>query len=137
MIRYVLILAATITIFSCTSNKDVVMIDSTKAEADSAEYILADSTEYILIVNEIDFENWLITNNRQIWYHSHEFYKAWNKIYVREFNWRVLKGADHPFNEIINYDFVTDYGIELDYRLYWYFMFIQKKYDVSLFASSY
>lgn len=129
MIRYVLILATTITIFSCTSNKDVVMIDSAKAEVDSIEYIL--------IVNEIDFENWLVTNNRQIGYHSHDFYKAWNKIYVREFNWRVSRGADHPFNEIINYDFVTDYGIELDYRLYWYFMFIQNKYDVSLFASSY
>ena len=129
MIRLLLILASVITIFSCSTNKDLVTIENTPE--------VIDSTEYILVVNEIDFENWLVTNNRQIWYHSHEFYKAWNKIYVREFNWRVSQGADHPFNEIINYDFVTDYGIELDYRLYWYFMFIQKKYDVSLFASSF
>ena len=129
MIRLVLILASVIAIFSCSTNKDLVTIENIPE--------VIDSTEYILVVDEIDFENWLVTNYRQIWYHSHEFYKAWNRIYVREFNWRVSRGADHPFNEIINYDFVTDYGIELDYRLYWYFMFIQKKYNVSLFASSY
>ncbi|MCD4729595.1 MAG: DUF6146 family protein [Bacteroidales bacterium] len=129
MIRLILILASIIVHFSCGSHKDIVRIEK---EPDDV-----DSVEYILIVDEIDFDSWMITNSKRIWYYSHEYYKAWNKIYVNEFNSRVLIGANHPFTELIFYNITTDYGIELDYRLYWYFMFIQKKYDVSLFASRY
>ncbi len=129
MIRYLLIVASVVTLFSCGSNKELVKIENATNDIDS--------TEYILIVDEFGFNSWMITNSKRIWYYSQEYYKAWNKIYVKEFNWRVLKGADHPFNELIYYDFAIDYGIELDYRLYWYFIFIQKKYDVSLFTSRY
>jgi len=127
MIRLILIVASIIVLYSCGSHKDVVTIEN---ESDNV-----DSVEYMLIVDEVDFDSWMVTNSKRIWYYSHEYYKAWNKIYVNEFNFRVLKGADHPFTELIYYDFTTDYGIKLDYRLYWYFMFIQKKYNVSLFAS--
>ena len=129
MISLILILASIIVLFSCGSQKDIVRIEN---ESDSV-----DSVEYILIVDEIDFDSWMITNSKRIWYYSHEYYKAWNRIYVNEFNSLVLIGANHPFTELIFYNITTDYGIELDYRLYWYFMFIQKKYDVSLFASRY
>ncbi len=129
MLRYLFILASVFVIISCGSNSDIVRIDN---EANPA-----DSTEYMLIVDEINFDSWMITNSKRIWYYSHEYYQAWNKIYVSEFNSRVLRSAHRPFTELINYDYSIDYGIELDYKLYWYFMFIQEKYDVSLFAARY
>ena len=129
MLRYLFILASVFVIISCGSNSDIVRIDN---EANPA-----DSTEYMLIVDEINFDSWMITNSKRIWYYSHEYYQTWNKIYVSEFNSRVLRSAHRPFTELINYDHSIDYGIELDYKLYWYFMFIQEKYDVSLFAARY
>lgn len=127
--RFLFIIISAIFLIACTSQKDVIKI------ADESNNV--DSVEYMLIVDEINFDTWMITNSRRIWYHSHEFYRAWNRIYVGEFNSRVLKGAHRPFTELINYDYSIDYGIELDYKLYWYFMFIQEKYDVSLFAARY
>lgn len=123
----VFIIASIIALYSCSSNSDIVRIDN--------EVLDKDSTEYMLIVDEINFDSWMITNSKRIWFHSHEYYQAWNKIYVSEFNARVLNGATRPFTEMINYDYTIDYGIELDYKLYWYFMFIQEKYGVSLFAT--
>jgi hypothetical protein len=114
--------------FSCSTSQETVKSNNADIETDSVEYVL--------FVDEVDFEFWLVTNNKQMWYYSHNFYKSWNQIFIREFNWRVMQGWDHPFNELIYYDFNKDYGIELDYRLYWYFIFIQEKYNVTLFASS-
>lgn len=127
--RYVLIIVSAIFLFACNTQKDIVKIESESNQIDSVEYIL--------IVDEINFDSWMITNSKPIWYYSHVYYQAWNKIYVSEFNSRVLNGARQPFLELINYNFSIDYGIELDYKLYWYFIFIQEKYDVSLFAGRY
>lgn len=124
--RYVLVIVGIIFLFGCGSQKEVVKIES---ESDTL-----DSTEYSLIVDEIDFDTWMITNSKRIWFYSHEYYQSWNKIYVSAFNSRVLYGAHRPFNEFINYDHSINYGIELDFKLYWYFMFIQEKYDISLVA---
>jgi len=91
MIRLILIVASIIVLYSCGSHKDVVTIEN---ESDNV-----DSVEYMLIVDEVDFDSWMVTNSKRIWYYSHEYYKAWNKIYVNEFNFRVLKGADHLWGD--------------------------------------
>lgn len=127
--RYVFIIFSAILLFSCGSQKDIVRIES---ESDSI-----DSVEYILIVDELGFESWMATNTKRVWYYTYEYYQAWNRIYVIEFNQRVLTGADYPFVKTIHYDNSIDYGLELNYKLYWYFMFIQKKYNVSLLASGF
>jgi len=125
--RFVFIILSAILLFACNSQKDIVKIENESSNIDSVEYIL--------IVDEINFNSWMITNSRPMRYYSHPYYKAWNKIYVGEINSRVLNGAQIPFTELINYNYSIDYGIELDYQLYWYFIFIQKKYDVTLFAA--
>lgn len=126
---YVFIIVGAILLYSCGSQKDVVRIES---ESDNV-----DSVEYILIVDELGFESWMATNSKRIWYYSDAYYKTWNSIYVIEFNHRVLTGADYPFIETIFYDTSIDYGVALNYRLYWYFMFIQEKYNVTLLATGF
>ena len=91
--RFLFIIISAIFLIACTSQKDVIKI------ADESNNV--DSVEYMLIVDEINFDTWMITNSRRIWYHSHEFYRAWNRIYVGEFNSRVLNGAHRPFTELM------------------------------------
>ena len=86
---------------------------------------------YELIVDDPGYETWLVTNAKPIGYYSKSYYEAKNKIYVIDWNAKVvsLSGRrNSPFTEQINYDFNTDYGLALNYRLFNYFKFIHHRY---------
>ncbi|MDN5216071.1 DUF6146 family protein [Fulvivirgaceae bacterium BMA12] len=90
-----------------------------------------DEVEYQLIVDDPGYETWLITNARPIGYYSLSYYEAKNRIYVTDWNAKVVSLSSRrnsPFTEQINYDFNTDYGLELNYRLFNYFKFIHQRY---------
>ncbi|MCG8322171.1 MAG: DUF6146 family protein [Cytophagales bacterium] len=90
-----------------------------------------EAPQYELIVDEPGFESWMVTNARPIGFYTKSYYETKNRIYVSDWNDKVTAFRHRrrsPFTEIINYDFTIDYGIELNYKLFYYFKFMHQKY---------
>jgi uncharacterized protein YcfL len=129
MRHFILIISVIFIFGACSAKKAVVKIEDQSSTGDSVQYEL--------IIDEQGFDSWVATNSKPIWYHEKEYYRTWNILYLTEFNYRVLQtNSDHPFTETINYDLQTDYGLDLEYKLYWYFKFIEYKYNTKLHISS-
>ncbi len=87
-----------------------------------------DTTEYELIVFDPGFDSWFVTNRKPIWYNSNKYYQSKNYIYVIEWNNRVKSyGYQRPYDNEIIYDLNIDYGKEVNYKLYYYFKYIEQK----------
>ena len=128
MTRNLLLLLFSIALIACSSNKTLVISE------DNSE--VSDSTEYDVIISEPGYDSWMATNRKPIWYHSKEYYENLNQLYVNEWNHRVRTvGYDKPYDYLINYDPSIDYGEEVEYKLFWYFKFMQQKYDIKLLVT--
>jgi hypothetical protein len=115
--------------FGCSGGKEL-----TVSEVDIETQ---DSTEYELIVLETGFDAWFATHRKPVWYHTEDFYKRWNTIYTNEWNFRVTSSQfGEPYDNQINYEWNVDYGIHLEHKLYWYFKFLEDKYNIKLDITS-
>ncbi|MDH3796726.1 MAG: DUF6146 family protein, partial [Flavobacteriaceae bacterium] len=68
-------------------------------------------------------------------YYSQEYMETRNRIFVNEWNNRVLLPGQYSpllYEMQINYDSFTDYGYEVNYQLYNYFIYFQRKYKQRL-----
>jgi hypothetical protein len=94
-----------------------------------------DSLEYKVVIFEPGFNAWLSGTARPRNYYSQAFLEQRNKIWVQEYNLRVLqpmlyKPDLYPF--AIEYRSDIDYGYEVNYLLYHYFIFFQNQYNQKL-----
>lgn len=92
-----------------------------------------DSTEYELIIMDAPYDSFLATQPSKEFY-SNEYYRNWNTQYVTEWNIRhssPLRYGDF-YQTQIDYSPNIKYGIELNYQLYNYFLFIEKEYGILL-----
>jgi uncharacterized protein YcfL len=129
MKRLIIFLFGLILIAGCAARKNIVKIEDHPG--------VSDSVQYELIVDEQGYESWIITYSKPEWYYGKAFYRSWNILYTAEFNNRVLQAhAGQPFTEMINYDQQTDYDLNLEYKLYWYYKYIEYKYNTKLHISS-
>jgi hypothetical protein len=90
--------------------------------------------EYEIIILEVGFNNWLVTQ-RPMWYYSLNILENRNRYYVLEWNRRVQ--SPHLFNpnlymQFIDYNPAIEYGLEVNYLLFMYFEFFQQKYGQRL-----
>lgn len=92
-----------------------------------------DSTEYSLLVLDPGFESYLITQPPANFY-SQQYYENWNRQYVLEWNARNMNPLQYGgfYETYIDYDPFKDYGLDLNYRLYYYFQYIKDKYGIVL-----
>lgn len=99
--------------------------------------IANDSLEYEIIIMEVGFNNWLQTQ-RPASYYSLAFLENRNRIYVQNYNQRVLQpqryNPDIYFLQI-NYDPLVRYGKEVNYLLFMYFRYFEQKYHQNLMTS--
>ncbi len=57
------------------------------------------------------------------------YYESQNKQYVTAWNELFHStGGRGPFGSYIDYQFSEDYGLDLNYELYWYFKYIESIY---------
>ncbi len=92
-----------------------------------------DSTEYELIIMDAPYDSFLATQPSKEFY-SNKYYRNWNIQYVTEWNIRhsnPLRYGDF-YQTQIDYSPHIDYGIDLNYQLYNYFLFIEKEYGILL-----
>lgn len=116
-----------------------------KNEQSTPKNTLTNSTDTIKIVNEkeeyeiiiIDpgFNTWLVGNARQRGYFSQQYLEIKNQFLVNSWNYRV--NLPQQFNPDlyclkIDYDSKIDYGYEVNYLLYNYFLYFQKRYKQKL-----
>ncbi|MCW3786112.1 DUF6146 family protein [Plebeiibacterium sediminum] len=93
----------------------------------------SDSLQYDLIIFDIKFDSFLAMQPSMEFY-SQEYYENWNYQYVTEWSIR----HDNPirygdfYQTRIDYEQSIDYGMELNYKLYYYFLFIEKEYGITL-----
>jgi len=109
--------------------------DSAQAKivSDTLKTSIADSTEYELIVFDIDFDNWLITNSRPTNYYENQYYRTKNHLYSVTWNNLVRQNMHQPPYEYeIDYRPEIDYGIEVNWKLYWYFRYLESTLGVRL-----
>jgi len=139
-IFYVLsVCAILVFIASCGPTKETVAIpDVTDAEkaafsqtAGDTISISSDETEYEIIIIEPGFNTWLNGIARPEGYYSQSFLETRNQIMVLNWNQRVLQPSRYSSNLYemqIDYQPNIDYGYEVNYKLYNYFVYFQRKY---------
>jgi hypothetical protein len=97
--------------------------------------IESDKTEYEIIIIEPGFNTWLQSIARPEGYYSQSFLENRNQLYVVNWNQRVLQPLRYNPNlyELqIDYQPHIDYGYEVNYKLYNYFIYFQRKYGQRL-----
>ncbi|QLE02653.1 hypothetical protein HX109_14200 [Galbibacter sp. BG1] len=108
--------------FNTTGGKDTVEI------AD-------DSTEYRIIIIDPGFYTWLNSIARPEGYYSQQYMESRNNIYVINWNQRVMNPQQfnpNLYEMQIDYSPNIDYGYEVNYKLYNYFLYFQRKYNQRL-----
>lgn len=108
-------------------------VASLKIAADSIEIAKADSTEYELIIFDNDFESWFITSQKPRWYHENSYYRTKINFYATDWNLRVLQNMHRePYEYEINVDPNVDYGIDINWKLFWYFKYLEETLGIKL-----
>ncbi len=113
------------------------MVQETKTHYSTLELepISENSTEYDIIITDAGYESFLITQ-KPINFYSQQYYENWNKYYVTDWNQKVQMSIYHTqkyqevFDMYIDYDSSINYGLEVNYKLYNYFLFVEKRYGV-------
>lgn len=97
--------------------------------------IANESSNYEIIIIEPGFQTWLQSIARPEGYYSQSFLENRNQIMVISWNQRVLEPIRYDpmlYEMQINYDPLIDYGYEVNYKLYNYFIYFQRKYNQRL-----
>ena len=128
-----LLLIVSMLIFSCGSPKKGIVVNDDQQE--EPVRIANDSLEYEIIIIDPGFTTYLNTIARPMSYYSQSFLESRNILYVNEWNNRVrnpFRFNPNIYENIINYQSNIDYGLEVNYKLFWYFQFAQRKYNMRL-----
>lgn len=93
--------------------------------------IANEDVEYEIIIIEPGFYYWLQSIARPEGYYSQPYLETRNQILVANWNQRVLQPSRFDPNLYqlqIDYQQGIDYGYEVNYKLYNYFIYFQRKY---------
>lgn len=125
---------------SCKSSKNAVVISDAEKEVFKEQEgdtitIANAKTEYEIIIIEPGFNFWLQSIAKPEGYYDQTYMENRNNIYVLEWNQRVLQPQRYDPNlyELqIDYSPLIDYGYEVNFKLYNYFIYFQRKYNQRL-----
>ena len=127
-------------IYNCSSTTKAISIsDKEQATFNQTQgdtiAIGDDKTEYEITIIEPGFNTWLQSIARPEGFYSQSYLESRNNVWVIEWNQRVaqpLKYDTSLYELTINYSSNVDYGYEVNYKLYNYFVFFQRKYNQRL-----
>ena len=119
-------------IYSCDSSKSTIKEESTISEIDTVR-IANDTLEYEILIIEPGFNSWVLTQPPR-GHLSIDLLESRNYQYVLEYNNRVRHSnySRLLYEQEINYDPNTRYGLEVNYLLYNYFKYFEQKYEQKL-----
>tara|TARA_R100001369_G_scaffold78177_1_gene107753 strand:- start:402 stop:821 length:420 start_codon:yes stop_codon:yes gene_type:complete len=130
MKNFIYILLLGLFIYSCGSSRNRNLGDSQISE--DTVRIANDSLEYEIIIIEPGFNLFINSIAKPEGYYSQQYLENKNRILVSDYNQRVRQpqvyNSDLYLQEI-NYDPNIDYGYEVNYLLYNYFVFFSRHYN--------
>jgi hypothetical protein len=130
MKNFIYILLLGLFIYSCGSSRNRNLGDSQMNE--DTVRIANDSLEYEIIIIEPGFNLFINSIAKPEGYYSQQYLENKNRILVSDYNQRVRQpqvyNSDLYLQEI-NYDPNIDYGYEVNYLLYNYFVFFSRHYN--------
>jgi signal peptidase I len=140
ILSFITIFTFALVLISCGATKESISISNDEKEAfEQVEgdtiTISSDKTEYEIIIIEPGFYTWLNSIAKPEGYYSQSFLENRNYLMVLEWNRRVLQPMQYSPNlyELqIDYAQNIDYGYEVNYQLYNYFIYFQRKYNQRL-----
>ena len=123
-------------VIGCKSSREAVVVseDEKLAFQQTAEdtiEIKSDKTEYEIIIIEPGFNFWLQSIAKPEGYYSQSYLETRNRILVSNWNQRVLQPMrfdPNLYQMQIDYEPHIDYGYEVNFKLYNYFIYFQRKY---------
>ena len=134
--KYLLMFAIILgSLISCNTNKTTINNNSSEvssAVSNDTIRIANDELEYEIIIIEVGFQSWLATQPPMGHYGIYHL-ESKNRQFVLEYNNRVIQDRTRTlYEQEINYDTNIKYGLEVNYLLYNYFIYFQKKYKQKL-----
>ncbi|MEO8933729.1 MAG: DUF6146 family protein, partial [Xanthomarina sp.] len=97
--------------------------------------IVNSDLEYELIIIEPGYNSWLETRAKPRGYYGQSYLESQNKQYVAAWNNRVIQPSNNSlglYESQIYYNPSVDYGYEVNYKLYNYFIYFQLTYKQQL-----
>jgi len=94
-----------------------------------------ETLEYEIIIIDPGFTSFLNTQDRPKEYYSESYLKNKNRVYVNVWNSRVRNPQRYDsriYENVIDYQTNVDYGLDVNYKLFWYFKFAEQKYRMKL-----
>ena len=129
------IVILTLFIWMCSPTKELNNSLENGTATNDTVRIANDSLEYEIIIIDPGFNSWLAGRARPRNYYSQQFLENRNQIYVINWNQRVLNPTQYDPNLYlmqIDYNPNIDYGYEVNYQLYYYFIYFQLQYKQRL-----
>lgn len=140
ILKLVFTILSALIVTSCSTNKAITDISEKERAAFNATegepvVIANDSIEYEITIIDPGFYTWLNSIAMPRGYYTKQFMKQRNDVYVMNWNQRVLMPTE--FNPQlylfpIDYNPQIDYGYEVNYQLFNYFIYFQRKYNQRL-----
>ena len=134
---YILVIILS-SLFSCKTSKTTLPTkDKTASVQGDTVRIANEELEYEVIIIDPGFSTWLLTTALPRNYYSQSYLESKNRIWVSEWNNRVLQPMRYDpnlYEMTINYDPNIDYGYEVNYLIYNYMVYFQNKYKQKLFG---
>lgn len=120
----------------CSSTKNNTSTTNTKTETDTIK-IINEEQEYEIIIIDPGFNTWLAGRAKPRGFYSQSFLENKNYQYVTEWNIRVNNPRRYNpnlYEMSIDYQSNIDYGYEVNYLLFNYFVYFQQTYQQRLTA---
>lgn len=132
LLKQILTLFSVYLFFAACSSSPIKNKSSLKEES---VVIANESLEYEIIIIDIGFNVFLNSIAKPEGYYSQSYLENRNRLFVT--NWNIRANNPSKFNSriyenIIDYQPNVDYGYDVNYKLFNYFMFAQRKYKMSL-----
>jgi len=121
-------------IFLCNNCKSL-LSKNLNISQEEPVVIANDSLAYEIIIIDPGFTNFLNAISQPEGFYSQKYLESRNKIWVLTWNQRARKPLQfNPtiYENIIDYQPTINYGYEVNYKLFNYFLFAQKKYKINL-----
>ncbi len=92
-----------------------------------------DSLQHEIIILDPEFERWYLSRFSNAIDRSNDFYLSMNRLGISNWNHYYNTGRyQRAISSYIDYQPFTDYGIEVNRKLYWYFKFMEEKFRIPL-----
>lgn len=131
----VILLLLGLIFISCSGSKSKPVVAGNQVVANDTIRIANDELEYEIIIIEPGFNFWLESQAKQRNYYSQSYLETRNQAWVLEYNARVLQPMQYKpelYEMRIDYQYGIDYGYEVNYLLYNYFVFFQQRFNQRL-----